>query len=276
MTYIEGPTTGAAGTAETGCWRFLLFGRFSAQLPSGQAIDVRGRRIQELLGYVLLFRDRPHHREVLADALWGDEGWSADPKKQLRQALWQLRGTFRRGRETPPFLRVDPEWVELEADIATWTDVSALEDEYQSVKGMLGEDLDDAGAQKLRHAIDLYRADLLEGCYRTWCVYERERLKTIYLALLEKLLGYCEVNGLPEEGLGYGERLLAHDAAHEPTHRRMMRLHWLAGDRVRALRQFERCSTALRDELDIAPSAPTAALLEQIRADAEYRSSATA
>lgn len=260
-------TTSRAPEATTEGWRFLLFGRLTATAPAGAPVALRGRRLQELLGYILIFRDSPHHREVLSDSLWGEEPHAPLPKKQLRQALWQLQLALRQTPGRPPLLKTAAEWIELDDASDVWTDVGAVEHQFERVQGRSGEDLDQDEAQRLRAAIDLYRGDLLEGCYQNWCVYERERLKTIWLALLEKLLGHCETHGLPEEGLVYGERLLSQDAAHEPTHRRMMRLHWIAGDRVRALRQFHRCTTALRDELGVGPSATTTALFEQIRAD---------
>jgi DNA-binding SARP family transcriptional activator len=46
-----------------------------------------------------------------------------------------------------------------------------------------------------------------------------------------------------------------------------MRLHYLAGDRSEALRQFKRCAAALRSELDVAPSARTIGLYREILAD---------
>jgi DNA-binding SARP family transcriptional activator len=189
-------------------------------------------------------------------------------RKQLRQALWQLRVAFRRRRQESPVLLVDGEWLQVSPEVGTWADVWELEHGSSASKGVPGEALSDQQAQQLRRGTDLYRADLLEGWYSDWCVYERERLRTVYLSVLDKLLAYCEGQDLAEEGLFYGERILAHDRAHERTHWRMMRLHLLAGDRIRALRQFERCATALREELGIEPSGSTVALFEEIRADA--------
>ena len=68
-----------------------------------------------------------------------------------------------------------------------------------------------------------------------------------------------------EEGLAYGARTLRFDGARERTHRRMMRLYYLAGDRTDALRQYDRCVAALRRELGVSPSAHTVALYNQIR-----------
>ena len=91
-----------------------LFGKFSLA-RDGQALSTLGpHKVQEVLAYLLLFRDRPHARETLAGVLWGDTT-TAQSKKHLRQALWQLQGALRAG--TPSSRRavllVSPDWVEV-------------------------------------------------------------------------------------------------------------------------------------------------------------------
>jgi DNA-binding SARP family transcriptional activator len=89
----------------------------------------------------------------------------------------------------------------------------------------------------------------------------------MYLGMLDKLMGYCEAHQDYEAGLVYGTRILRYDRARERTHRWLMRLHYLAGDRTEALRQYERCVAALDEELGVKPAERTIALYEQIRAD---------
>ena len=47
----------------------------------------------------------------------------------------------------------------------------------------------------------------------------------------------------------------------------MMRLQYMAGDRTAALRQYERCASALEEELGVKPDKWTQALYQQIRMD---------
>jgi DNA-binding SARP family transcriptional activator len=89
----------------------------------------------------------------------------------------------------------------------------------------------------------------------------------MYLAMLDKLMSYCEVHHDYETGLLYGTRIMCYDRARERTHRRMMRLYYLLGDRAEALRQYERCAAALEEELGIHPSKSTTAIYRQIQAD---------
>jgi DNA-binding SARP family transcriptional activator len=232
-------------------------------MPTNAALVQHGKAA-ELMGYLLLFRDRPHHREVLCELLW-----PAVPgaRKHLRQALWQLTGLSTPQGRRPPTLLVDPEWVHLNPAADIELDVARLEDAFVRLRHIPGSELEEEQAAVLRDAVQLYHADLLEGWYQDWCIYERERFKAIYLAMLDKLLAFCEAQGRHDDGLAYGERILRHDRAHERTHQRLMRLNYLAGDRTAAIRQFDRCAAALREELGVSPAERTVALYEEIRAD---------
>jgi hypothetical protein len=87
-----------------------------------------------------------------------------------------------------------------------------------------------------------------------------------YLTALDKLIAHSEARREYEAGLRYGALSLRCDRARECTHQRLMRIHYLAGDRAAALRQFDRCTIALDHELDVKPSAITIQLYELIRA----------
>ncbi|WP_170981286.1 bacterial transcriptional activator domain-containing protein [Mycolicibacterium sp. CR10] len=128
-----------------------------------------------------------------------------------------------------------------------------------------GNGLNDTQARKADQAVAAYRGDLLEGCYLTWCVLERERVRAMYLELLDRLLGQAEATGDINAGLRYGSLVLRQDRAHERTHRRVMRLYGACGDRTGGLRQFERCRAALAEELGVEPAASTLALYESLR-----------
>lgn len=249
--------------AETTPYSFLLFGRFQARRAGSEWAQMGPRKIQELVAYLLLFRRQAHHRDVLSAALWA----SSEPRrarKNLRQCLWQAQ----EGAGDPPtFVQVERDWIQVDPS-AFWLDVAELESAFENAHTTSGELMASEQAEALAGLVDLYRGDLLEGWREQWCVVERERLKAMYLVLLEKLVGFCEVTGRSEEGLYYGERLLRHDCAHERTHWRMMRLSYLAGDRTGAIRQFERCRAALADQLGAEPGKFVTQLYEQVRADA--------
>lgn len=245
-----------------------LLGSFRLCCDADGVSGLESGKAQELLGYLLLHRNRAHPREALAGVLWG-ECPTAQARKQLRQALWQIQTALgaRSGVAVERFLTVSSESVRLDAVPGLWLDIAAVEDAYMSVRGVPGEALGVEQAVTLREAVRLYDGDLLEGWYQDWCVHARTALQHAHLVMLDKLMAFCETHGAYEDGVAYGDQILRCDVARERTHRRLMRLHYLAGDRTAALRQFERCRMALDEELGVAPARSTLALLAELRAD---------
>jgi DNA-binding SARP family transcriptional activator len=242
-----------------------LFGKFNVTCTAQTVLSLTSRKTQELFCYLLLHQDRPHSREMLAGLLW-DDTTTEQSKTYLRKALWQLQTTLdpHTERLQGSILLVDHDSVQINPCADLWLDVAAFEQAFHSVQGISGERLPSHVAASLQCAVDLYHGDLLDGWYQDWCLYERERLQNIYLALLDKLMAYCEAHQEYESGLDYGARILRYDHAREQAHRRMMRLYALSGDRTAALRQFERCVKVLAAEFRIPPSACTRQLHEQI------------
>jgi DNA-binding SARP family transcriptional activator len=222
--------------------------------------------VRDLFCYLLLHRNQHHSREVLAGLLWSEMP-TAQSKKCLRQALWHLQSALSQASTDEPALLVDPEWIQINTKAHWWVDVVTFEQAWNGAQDVRGEDLDPPTVEALQQAVDLYRGDLLEGSYEDWCVYKRERLQHLYLAILRKLMASCEAHREYEAGICYGMRILGYDRACERAHRRLMRLHYLAGDRAAALRQYEHCVTALDEELGVMPDKRTLALYEQLRSD---------
>ena len=245
-----------------------LFGKFCVNDIAQSVNILEARKAQELFSYLLLHRNRPQPRENLVDVLWS-QSTKDQAQKGLRQALWQLQTSL----ETPALgvadaiLQVDAGWVQINPAVDLWLDVAMLEQAFAQTQGITGQALDGQSAQHLALAVQLYQGDLLEGCYEDWCLIERTRLQNIYLALLDKLVDYNEMQANYETALAYGQQILHYDCAREQTHRKLMKLYCLAGNRTGALRQYEACVAALFTELDVKPARRTEALYQAIKAD---------
>lgn len=249
--------------------RIFLFGKFEMWSGDQAVGGFEARKAQELLCFLLLHRDHTHARESLANMLWEDRP-SAHARKYLRQTLWQLQSVLETGTQPGAngrVLSVEDDWVSLNAGAQLWLDVQCFEQAYRLCQDTAGKELGAPQTAALCGAVELYRGDLLEGCYRDWCLFERERLQNMYLEMLDKLVGFCIAHQNYADGLRYGGQILRCDRARERTHRRLMLLHYLSGDRTAALRQYERCVAALAEELDVRPSRRTYLLAEQIRRD---------
>jgi DNA-binding SARP family transcriptional activator len=245
-----------------------MFGGVTFEREGAQIAGFHSGKPQELFCYLLLQRERPLARETLASLFWG-ECTTAQSRKYLRQALWQLQSILDSGAHArgSHLLVVEGDSVGIDPQGEMWLDVETFERAFAQAQNTLGNQLEEYQFTALRDAVQLYRGDLLEGWYHDWCLFQRERLQNMYLTMLDKLMCYCESRSMYQKGLEYGERVLGLDRAHERTHQRMVRLLYLSGDRAGALRQYDRCVRALAEELDVKPAAKTRRLYEQVRAD---------
>ncbi len=237
---------------------------------NGNPITELSAKAMEMFCYLLLYRDRPHTRGTLAYTLWTDISASR-AQKYLRQTLWQLQTALDRhlkpsedASQAP--LLLDPGWIRVNPR-AVWLDIAGLEQAHAHCRETPGAALTAAQVAELEGAVLLYQGDLLATWYQDWCIYERERLQLTYLAILDKLVNASIAQQRYAKGIDYGQRILRCDPAREVTYQQLMRLHYQAGDRTTALRVYERCVRVLAHEFDIAPTARTTALHEQIRAD---------
>ncbi len=245
-----------------------LFGKFVARYKQKAPIHFTSHKVEELFCLLLIRHHRGCSREVLASLLW-DTTTTRQSKKYLRTALWQLKSDlgFPSNSSAEGLLSMANGWIQLCPEACIWTDVYAMEQAYDLVQSAPKQELDAHVAATLTEAVELYDSKLLEGWYQEWCSYERERVQHMYFRLTDVLMTYCEQHSDFNSGLSLGLRMLGHEPTRECTYRRMMRLYYLAGDRCSALRQYQRCTEILREELDVGPSGLTQALYEQIRAD---------
>lgn len=247
--------------------RVRLLGRVCIQESERLPPGLDGRKVQELFSYLLLHRGA-QTRAALADRLWADAD-SLNCKKSLRQTLWHLQSGLEPF-QTPgdaPFLLVDAEWIQLNPRARLWADVIDLEAACALASDSAGEQLDEDTAELLAAAVGEYRGELLGGWYQDWCLFERERLQQLYLTALDKLIERSKGRREYERGIAYATTSLRHNPTRERTHRHLMRLYFLAGDRVAALRQYGRCAAVLSEELGVMPALSTRRLYEQIQAD---------
>lgn len=103
--------------------------------------------------------------------------------------------------------------------------------------------------------------DEIGGEFSAWLEQQRGRRRGRMRVSLVELSEMAEQAQDWADALGHAQELLALEPLSEDAHRRVMRLHYLRGDRPAALLAFDRCERLLKDEVGTAPSAETLALL---------------
>ena len=250
--------------------KIKMFGAGQASLRGTDLPGFPQQQASQLLCYLLLNRNRSQPRERLAAVFWGQHS-SATARKYLRNALWRL-GQLVSGAascEIQEYLNISDTAIGFQPRAEYWLDIEAFERSAAVCKSTAGASLSAEQAEGLETAVGLYEGDLLESIYEDWTLYERERLRLLYIASLNKLMLYYGTQSRPEMGLAHGERILALDPAREKIHRQMMWLYWLQGDRSAALAQYKRCRQILREEFGVRPMQETKRLYTAIRQNAD-------
>lgn len=214
------------------------------------------RKTEALLAVLALRPGVALAREWLAALLWPDAGESQS-RTSLRQAVSHLRRSLG------------------EAAVVATTDRLHLDPTLVSVDVAEVERLIAGPAVERVPVAALYAGELLRGFASTedpferWLVEERARLADRVAAKMEECLAALSALGKLEPALDVGAWLLGQDPTRESVHRALMRLHAERGDRAAALRQLQRCRSALDRQLGIAPSRETLALAASLDGTAD-------
>lgn len=104
------------------------------------------------------------------------------------------------------------------------------------------------------------------GALEQWVTAARERWRRQRSEYLAARASEFEREQKIAAALVLAQRLVADDPLHEHAQRRVMRLHYLRGDRSAALAAFQHCRDVLQGELGVQPSAETTQLAALIEA----------
>ncbi|MGE5338384.1 MAG: BTAD domain-containing putative transcriptional regulator, partial [Gemmatimonadota bacterium] len=108
-----------------------------------------------------------------------------------------------------------------------------------------------------------------------WVEAAREKWRQARRAALAEVDSRLEAEGHVGRSLRYAQRLVGDDPSLEHAHRRVMRLHYLRGDRAAALAAYERCCEALREHVGARPGKETLELARLIEDSGTLATSAT-
>jgi DNA-binding SARP family transcriptional activator len=216
-----------------------------ARLRKADMLVPLERRTAGVLAWLALEGPQPKYR--LAGLLWAESS-EATARNNMRQLLRRLR--LATGLE----LVHGGDVLTLDEGLA----VDALELRAHALAG--------------RHPQALALEGVLLGALEfddcpellAWLEGARERLDTLRRRAAAAESEACEARGDTAGALALAERRLAMDRYSEEAWRRLMRLHYVAGDRMAALSAFERCRRLLREELDTPPLPETLALAREI------------
>src|SRR5262249_55065524 len=154
-------------------------------------------------------------RGVLTGLLWGERS-EGQARASLRQTLSELKTALGAAAASIRATKEAIAW----APESAWIDTRLLE----SAAGSTDE-------AALREAADLAGGALMEGLalseagFEQWLTAERERFRLLACGIHARLMERAERDGLLEEALTHGLKLLSLDPLQEQVQRGLMRLY---------------------------------------------------
>ena len=193
----------------------------------------------------------PDRRDKILGMLWPDRD-----EKRARHALNQLLYTLRK---TSPEL--DLESVEDAVDFGTdvWLDVEEFEKRLER-----GD---------LEGAVALYGGPFLVDLvaevpeFDHWMDRQRAQLARKFRKAALVLAQQAKEAGEADAAIAYCRQLLAADPLDDEVQHLLIECLYLSGERVAALRQFEKYRVMLAEELEVEPLDATLELVERIRSE---------
>lgn len=247
--------------------RITLFGNVTVDYVDAQPTLRTNQAVSRLLAFLLLQRHRSHRREVLAGLFWGDRPES-QARRCLNTTLWRLRSVLEPdGVPRGTYLLVDRIGeIGFNWSSDFWLDTAVFEDHAGRVLNHPIGEMDPVDVAALDEAVNLCTGEFLEGIFDDWALRERERLRSLYLRCLRRLMRYHRQEGNLSASLACGQRILACDPLREDIHRDVMRLYWESGQAAQAVRQYEICRRQMAEELGVEPMPETRFLFASIEA----------
>lgn len=241
-----------------------LWGQFLGKcvILSGDAEPVRNMpsRARATLAFFMLNHGERFSRERLLETLYESHP-VANPRKALINDLYAIRtGLEKHGINADRFLVDDGAGIGTSASVAIDTDVGKFDSAAKS--GMMSDE--GKSLVQLQEAVEIYSGDLLPDFEEDWCIFERERLRDLFILAGEKLVAVYLGERAFDQALPVCRRLLHADDLLEQIHRALMWCHYTAGNRAAAVRHYRVCETILRESLDVEPMAETRALYQRM------------
>lgn len=205
---------------------------------------------QRLIAFLSL-RDRPVQRNFVAANLWleTEQGRAC---ANLRSVLWRL------SRLPFPLLSVDGSTLSINEDVSV--DVRTLQ--AQAYR------LDSVGRPSPLPEGTLFHHELLPDWYDEWLLLERERIHQLRLHALDLLSIALVAEGRTALAIDAACASISGEPLRESAHRALITAHLAAGNRVEAVRQYERFRVSLLEAVGMEPTSEMRRLLSQALAEA--------
>jgi LuxR family maltose regulon positive regulatory protein len=219
-----------------------------------------------LLMAIASYGTRKISKDHLIDDLWPD-ATPGSGMANLKQTLHRLRKSL----EPVPNKEFRSSYIHLHANFIFLDDELCRVDMHQFLSLIKrGEEKEKAGGLKgavsfYAEAINLYKGDFLPEVEASWADRRRDEIREKYIELLHHLATLYEKQWSLRKATSCYKKAIQADPLIEESYQKLMILFSNTNMPNEALRTYEACKKALKEELKTKPDRTTTALYEKIR-----------
>lgn len=231
----------------------------------GSTVNIHERKAVALLIY-LVVSGESHSRDAMSTMLWPEFSQSR-AHANMRHALWSIKeaglGEF-----------IFKEQENIKVPPPFWLDVLEFDkylDEHRKHDHAPGE-VCVICIDSLTNAFTIYKDEFLAGFtlrdapqFDDWQFLQREHWRQLFGYTLDCLARWHGKLGDWTKAIEFARRRVALEPLNEHSHRDLMHFYVASGKKPLALKQFDKLSMILNEELGIAPEEETVSLFDAIR-----------
>jgi len=239
--------------------------------PMGQAHRLRlcqNRNGQAILRILVAQAGYRASADMLMDILWPDDQ-PAVARRKLQVAISALRCSLNSGFNCDPgsgYILCKDQYYQLNPAITIATDVAEFLALWEAGRQLKGH----AAVELYEKACHLRSGPfLVEDLYADWASLAREQLNQTYLTMCQTLSDYYLKIERYDEAVKWTNAMLKENRYDERAYRQLMHIYTAQGRRCEALRQYQLCERALKEDLGVPPLPETVQLFHTLLAGGE-------
>lgn len=215
-----------------------------------------------LLIYMVCKNQKMYYREALASLFWSDYT-KESALNNLRHSLWQIRKQCK-------YFKYD-DVVKSEGKHIVRLDHNKINCDYLDYLEMIKKDdlIKASGLLKGDFLEDFYIADVPE--FSDWVFLERENTQRKYFDICYRIAERFASNNNLSEATRTLNSLTKIDPLNEEVYYKLIKYHYMSGNKVAAINTYRKIKKILRDELSITPSTELQDLFKEIQNETAHQ-----
>jgi DNA-binding SARP family transcriptional activator len=245
----------------------LFFGAFQAVIAGRPIRHWTSRKGRSIFAFLLYNDSKPIFREALMEMFW-PKVFPESARNCVNVTIHHIRQVLLTAGIKKDVILLSNDCYVINPDLSISTDVKHFLSHWNRSRFLQSDNRPGPAVDELELAASIYKGDFIhDDICDEWVLPQREKLREIYLEVLENLSRIYSLNGKPKTAIEICRSILEKDDCREKVHRRLMLCYHRVGKRDQALRQFQECSRILKRELEVKPSSKTVELYKKIRDD---------